>query len=75
MKLSRYRVVSSLAADGTPQSALVGVAITSNLEVVFDTLRTTRKYANLMERRLFAGSVVGRGTGGAARWHRDRTLW
>ena len=50
MTRARYGVVSSLAADGTPQSALVGVAITPELEIVFDTLKTTRKYANLSAR-------------------------
>ena len=47
MKQHRYGVVSSIAADGTPQSALVGIATTPELRIVFDTLRTTRKYANL----------------------------
>lgn len=47
MSRSRYGVVSSVAADGMPQSALVGVAITAECEIVFDTLRTTRKYRNL----------------------------
>jgi hypothetical protein len=50
MSRARYGVVSSLAADGAPQSALVGVAITPELEIVFDTLKTTRKYANLIAR-------------------------
>lgn len=50
MRRARYGVVSSLAPDGAPQSALVGVAITSELEIVFDTLKTTRKYANLSAR-------------------------
>jgi pyridoxine/pyridoxamine 5'-phosphate oxidase len=50
MTRARYGVVSSLAADGTPQSALVGVAITPDLEIVFDTLLKTRKYANLSAR-------------------------
>ncbi len=50
MTRARYGVVSSLAADGTPQSALVGVAIAPDLEIVFDTLRTTRKYVNLLAR-------------------------
>ena len=50
MKRARYGVVSSLAADGKPQSALVAVAITPKLEIVFDTLTTTRKYANLSAR-------------------------
>jgi pyridoxine/pyridoxamine 5'-phosphate oxidase len=50
MTRSRYGVVSSIAGDGTPKSALVGLAITSELEIVFDTLKTTRKYANLIAR-------------------------
>ena len=50
MTLSRYGVVSSIANDGAPQSALVGIAVTPELEIVFDTLKTTRKYANLAAR-------------------------
>jgi hypothetical protein len=46
----RYAVVSSTASDGTPQSALVGVAATSGLEIIFDTLDSARKYRNLIER-------------------------
>jgi pyridoxine/pyridoxamine 5'-phosphate oxidase len=46
----RYGVVSSIAGDGTPQSALVGIAVTPELEIVFDTLTSSRKYRNLMER-------------------------
>jgi len=44
----RYGVVSSLSQSGTPQSALVGIAVTPQLEIVFDTLKTTRKYPNLI---------------------------
>lgn len=43
----RYGVISSIGPDGTPQSALVGIAVTAGLEVIFDTLSSTRKYANL----------------------------
>lgn len=50
MSRSRYGVVSSVASDGAPQSALVGVAITAECEIVFDTLRATRKYGNLSAR-------------------------
>ena len=50
MTLSRYGVVSSIAANGSSQSALVGIAVTPELEIVFDTLKTTRKYANLVAR-------------------------
>jgi hypothetical protein len=31
----RYGVVSSISAAGTPQSALVGVAVTDQLEIIF----------------------------------------
>lgn len=46
----RYGVVSSVAPDGTPQSALVGVAVTPNFEILFDTVKTSRKYPNLKAR-------------------------
>ncbi len=46
----RYGVVSSLSTTGTPQSALVGIAVTPELEIIFDTLKTTRKYPNLIAR-------------------------
>jgi Pyridoxamine 5'-phosphate oxidase len=45
-----YGVVSSIAPDGTPQSAIVGIATSDELEIVFDTLSTSRKYRNLMAR-------------------------
>jgi len=41
-------VLSSIADSGAPQSALVGVATTENLEIVFDTVKTSRKYPNLI---------------------------
>ncbi len=34
----RYGVVSSISGDGTPQSALVGIAISQDLEIIFDTV-------------------------------------
>jgi pyridoxine/pyridoxamine 5'-phosphate oxidase len=43
-------VVSSTATNGTPQSALVGIASTSRLEIIFDTLKSSRKYSNLIQR-------------------------
>ncbi len=50
MTQHRYGVVSSISANGTPQSALVGIATTPELEIVFDTVKTSRKYSNLIER-------------------------
>lgn len=46
----RYGVVSSISDKGVPQSALVGIAITPRLEIVFDTVKTSRKYPNLVAR-------------------------
>jgi len=46
----RYGVVSSIAPDGSPQSALVGIAVTPQLEIVFDTVKSSRKYPNLIAR-------------------------
>jgi pyridoxine/pyridoxamine 5'-phosphate oxidase len=43
-------VVSYLSAEGTPQSAVVGIAVTPELELVFDTVSSSRKYRNLKAR-------------------------
>ena len=51
-------VVSTLAADGAPQSALVGIAVTPELEIIFDTVEKSRKFGNLM-RNARASLVVG----------------
>jgi hypothetical protein len=49
MAKHRYGVVSSLSRDKNPQSALVGIATTPELEIVFDTVKSSRKYPNLNE--------------------------
>jgi pyridoxine/pyridoxamine 5'-phosphate oxidase len=54
----RYGVVSSLSREGNPQSALVGIAVTTKLEIVFDTVKSSRKYANLIARPV-CSLVVG----------------
>jgi hypothetical protein len=48
--LRRYRlaVESSVAPDGAPQAAVVGFGVGDALEIVFDTLTSTRKYKNLV---------------------------
>jgi PPOX class probable F420-dependent enzyme len=47
--LRRYRltVVSTVSNDGSPQSAVVGFAVSDDLEIVFDTQASTRKAQNL----------------------------
>ncbi len=46
----RYGVISSVSPVGTPQSALVGIAVTPELDIIFDTLKTGRQYPNLVAR-------------------------
>src|SRR5689334_6149605 len=43
----RLAVEASVAPTGAPQAAVVGIAVTDRLELVFDTVDTTRKCANL----------------------------
>jgi hypothetical protein len=52
----RYGVVSSIASNGSPQSALVGIVSTPRLEIVFDTVKSSRKYQNLLQK---ASVLVG----------------
>ncbi|MCP3822791.1 pyridoxamine 5'-phosphate oxidase family protein [Streptomyces sp. A3M-1-3] len=43
----RLAVQASVAPDGAPQAAVVGFAVSDELQIVFDTVETTRKYRNL----------------------------
>jgi general stress protein 26 len=47
LRKRRYCVQASVAAGGAPQSAVVGFAVSDDLEIVFDTLASTRKCKNL----------------------------
>jgi len=47
LRAHRYVVLSSLGPGGAPQAAVVGYGVSDALELVFDTLSSTRKYANL----------------------------
>jgi general stress protein 26 len=40
-------VISTLSSTGAVQSALIGIAVTEDLEIVFDTVKSSRKYSNL----------------------------
>jgi hypothetical protein len=41
-------VLGTLSHTNTPQSALVGIAVSERLEIIFDTVQTSRKYPNLI---------------------------
>ena len=47
LRLHRLAVQTSVSAAGVPQAAIVGIAVTDQFEIVFDTLQTTRKAQNL----------------------------
>ncbi|HEX9393734.1 MAG TPA: pyridoxamine 5'-phosphate oxidase family protein, partial [Gemmatimonadales bacterium] len=58
----RYAVQSSIHPGGAPQSAVVGIAVSDDFEIVFDTLGTSRKAVNLRQRAEIAfviGSLEG----------------
>jgi len=47
LRAQKWAVVASAGPGGAPQAAVIGVAVTDDLELVFDTLGSTRKAANL----------------------------
>ncbi len=51
-------VLGTITPDGSPQSALIGIAVVESLGIVFDTLTTSRKYRNLLANPA-ASLVVG----------------
>ena len=61
----RLAVVSSIGPGGEPQSALVGIALSPELEIVFDTVKSSRKYPNLKRDPRIA-IVIG--------WEGERTM-
>jgi Pyridoxamine 5'-phosphate oxidase len=58
VRARRFAVVSTIMDDGSPESALVGIAVTPDLELIFDTTDSTRKCANL-RRDPRAAFVIG----------------
>ena len=48
MRKFHLAAVASTSVDHQPETAVVGIAVTADLEIVFDTVRSSRKYRNLM---------------------------
>jgi pyridoxine/pyridoxamine 5'-phosphate oxidase len=65
LRRHRYAVQASTAADGAPQAAVVGIAVSDQLEIVFDTLATSRK-ARHLRRDARIALVVG--------WDEEQTV-
>ena len=49
MTAHRWAVEATVAASGAPQAAVIGFAATRDLELIFDTLKTSRKYQNMLK--------------------------
>jgi len=50
MTRCKLGVLGTIGAAGSPQAALVGIAVTPQHEIIFDTVTSSRKYANLVAR-------------------------
>jgi general stress protein 26 len=49
MDSERLGVLTTATKFGHPQAARMGFAVTPELEIIFDTVRSSRKYPNLKE--------------------------
>jgi hypothetical protein len=58
MARCRLGVLGTICDTNTPQSALVGIAVTPHLEIIFDTVKSSRKYSNLIAKP-FCSFVIG----------------
>jgi general stress protein 26 len=58
MRTQRLAVQASVGESGEPQAALVGIAVSDSLEVIFDSVDTTRKVHNL-RRNTKVAFVIG----------------
>lgn len=63
MAKCRLGVLGTICRTDTPQSALIGIAVTQQLEIVFDTVKSSRKYPNLLARPACSFVIGGWGAG------------
>jgi hypothetical protein len=47
LRSHRYAVQASVTGDARPQAAVVGIAVSDDFEIVFDTVDSSRKAGNL----------------------------
>ena len=55
----RYAIQASVSPSGAPQAAVVGIAVTDSLEIVFDSVDTSRKSHNLRSSPMVAFVIGG----------------
>lgn len=61
MRGHKLAVVATVNQAGVPEAALVGVAATDKHELIFDTVSSSRKHANLVLRPRIAVTFSGPG--------------
>jgi uncharacterized pyridoxamine 5'-phosphate oxidase family protein len=49
---NKYAVLSTVTPQQHPEAAVVGIAVTTELHLIFDTVNTSRKYQNLVKNPL-----------------------
>jgi len=60
LKASELGAISTVSEDGAPEAAVINLAVNHDLELIFETIQTTRKCVNL-RRDPRAAIVVWRG--------------
>jgi general stress protein 26 len=61
LRSHRYAVEASVSPSGNPEAAVVGIIVTDELELFFDTLAITRKAGNLADNAHVAFVIGGTG--------------
>ena len=59
MQNYQYAIQASVSVSGAPQAALVGIAMTHSLEIIFDSVDTSRKAHNLRSSPIVAFVIGG----------------
>lgn len=73
MRANPLAMVATVSAEGAPEAALVGVAVSDRLELMFDTLDTSRKVLNV-RREPRVAAVFGAAGGYVSGKHDERTI-
>ncbi|HWW42566.1 pyridoxamine 5'-phosphate oxidase family protein, partial [Pedobacter sp.] len=47
IRQNKFGVLATVSPGNTPESAYVGIAVTPDLKIIFDTVSDSRKYKNL----------------------------
>jgi general stress protein 26 len=61
----KYAVLSTATQNNSPESALIGFAVSPDLKIIFDTVISSRKYQNLISNSSVS-LVIG--------WENERTV-